>query len=474
MKFRPLSLFVGLAAIIPAVSLSAAEPLADLLRERLASVVAVEITVALEIDRSVDTVNGIVVDREGTVILESGAINDRLTPDQLVEIRVYRADAPATDYATAEYLGRDIYTGWHFVRIAPEGRTGLRPITDFAGPNPPAEPGLADPLWGIGLRKKDEDFRPYFLMSRVSMVQPLPQLMAIMLEDTAGRGLPAFDLDGNFVGIGTSGFGESMLVYSGRSRGPVPSLFVNPEESSALRLAADVLPYLHRIPDDVYGRPLPWFGIDGIQPLDPEVAAYLGLDNGVGLVISDVLAQSPAEAGGLLPRDIIVELGSVPLPRLKPENVVTVFLQREIARQRPGDVLSVTVLRDGNRLELPITIGEAPKTPKEAERQYFEDLGLTIREFVYNDANDRRSDPTQLTGVVAHFVNSSSPVGVAGLQYDDWIQQIDGEPVTSFAQAVLLLEAVKSSGRPEVVLLVKRGGETSVLRVRLNGTGPTG
>jgi len=132
------------------------------------------------------------------------------------------------------------------------------------------------------------------------------------------------------------------------------------------------------------------------------------------------------------------------------------------------------VLRDGNRLELPITIGEAPKTPKEAERQYFEDLGLTIREFVYNDANDRRSDPTQLTGVVAHFVNSSSPVGVAGLQYDDWIQQIDGEPVTSFAQAVLLLEAVKSSGRPEVVLLVKRGGETSVLRVRLNGTGPTG
>lgn len=463
---------LGAALLTPRAT--AADPLVALMRERLASVVAVEITIALEIDRAVDVVNGIVVDEEGTIIIESGAINDRVAPDQLVEIRVYRADAPATDFASAEYLGRDIYTGWHFLRVAPEGREGLRPITDFAGPNPPAEPGMAEQLWGIGLRKKDEDFRPYFLMSRVSMVQPLPQWTAVMLNDTAGRGLPAFDMAGNFVGIGLSGFGESVLIYSARRRGPEPSLLVSPEESAALRLASEVLPYLHRVPDDVYGRPLPWFGVDGIEPLDPEVAAYLGLENGVGLVISDVLANSPAETGGLLPRDIIVALDGVPLPRLKPDNVVTVFLQREIGRKAPGSVLSTTVLRDGNRLELPITIGEAPKTPKEAQRRYFEDLGVTIREFVYSDASDRRSDPTQLSGVVAHFVNSSSAVGTAGLQFDDWIQQIDGTPVTSFEQAAELLERVQASGRPEIVLLVKRGGETAVLRVRLNGSPAAG
>ena len=445
-----------------------AQDLSALLRERLAAVVAVEFSIEQELDRNVNVAFGVVVDNEGTIILEGNAISARATPSQLVDWRVYRPNAPTISYSTAEYLGQDTFTGWHFVRVAEDGREGLRPITDFAHEQSTRTPALAESVWGIGLRMKEENFRPYFLASRVSMTQAMPQLTGIALGDVAGRGLPVFDEQGAFLGLGASGFGQSFVIYSSRRRGGDPSLLVNPDECAAFRLAADVLPYLNRIPENPYGRPIPWFGVDGIDPVDPEVAEFLGLGGNVGLVVSEVLAGSPAEQGGLLPRDIIVALDEVPLPRLKPDQVVVGHLQREISRRAPGTDVLLTVLRDKVELSLPVTLADAPKTPAEADRRYYEDLGMTIREMVYADAVSRRSDALNLTGVVAHFVNPSSAVSTAGLRYDDWIQSIDGRAVENYADAISILDEVADSGRQEFVLQVSRGGQTSILRVNLN------
>ncbi len=453
--------------VIFAASLGGAPDIPAMLKERLASVVAVEFTIEHELDRTVNFAFGIVIDNDGTVILEPGAISDRATPNQLKEFKIYRPGAPVTDFATADYLGQDGYSTWHFIRIEPTGRIGLKPITTFVSTDIPAVPAMAEEVWGIGLRKKDEDYTPYFLSSRVSFLQEMPQHTAVALDSVSGRGLPVFNLKGEFVGMGASGFGESMIIYSQRRRGEM-SVLINPDECAAFRLASEVVVAVGRIPTSPYGRPLPWFGIDGIDPVDPEVAEFLGLGSGSGLMVSEVLAESPAEKGGLLPRDIIIAVDGVPLPRLKPDRIVAAYLQRELLRRLPGTSLSLTVLRDKQELELPLSLTDAPKTPAEAERHYFEDLGLTVREIVYTDAVARRADPTKLTGVVAHFVKPSSPVGTAGLQQDDWIKEIDGTVVTKFSEAVSLINAVEKSKRPEVVMLISRGGETSVLRIKLN------
>ncbi len=441
--------------------------LPDLMEERLAAVVAVQFTIEHELDRTVNYAYGMVIDREGTVILESGAISERATPEQLVDFRVYRPDRPTTVYSKANYIGHDGFTTWHFIRIEPEGREGLRPITDFLPPEGQVVPRVAEQVWGIGLRKKDEDFRPYFLSDRVSMVTELPQLTAIALGDVAGRCLPVFNLKGEFIGVGISGFGESRIIYSQRRRGEM-SVMINPDETGAFRLVSDVILAVDRVPDNPYGRPLPWFGIDGIDPLDPEVAEFLGLAGSSGLVISEILPGSPAETAGLQPRDILIALDGVPLPRLKPDQVVVSYLQRDILRRLPGSQLTLTVLRNREQLELPLTLTSAPKTPNEAERRYYEQLGLTVREIVYSDAVDRRADPQNLFGVIAHFVKPSSPVAVAGVQVDDWIREIDGRAIDTYEAAVETLNDVAGSGRPEVVLLVSRAGETSVVRVKLN------
>jgi serine protease Do len=443
--------------------------LPSLWAERLSAVVAVEFSTETEMERQVGVAFGVVADAEGTVILPAAAVNPRATPAQLQDFRVYRPAEPVTQFAPATYLGQDPLTGWHFLRISPEGRAGLRPISDFAGDSGDAEPAMGATVWGIGLRKKDEDFRPYFMSARISLVQSLPQRTGIALDEVTGPGLPVFDEQGRFVGLGQPGFGESMALFSRRQPGGEPVVLVNPDECAAFRLASEVLPYLGRVPQNVFGRPLAWLGVGGLQPVAPEVAKFLQLEAQAGLVVSEVLAGSPAEAGGLLERDIVISVDGQPLPRLKPDAVLPAYVERELARKAPGDTLELGVLRGTQQQVLTVVLGDAPLTPREANRRYFERLGWTAREFVYSDAVSRRADPQMARGVVAHFVKPNSPAGTAGLRVDDWVQQIDGVEVVDFDSAAAQLAAIEAdTRRSEFVLLVSRGSETAVLRVRLN------
>ncbi|HEX2099287.1 MAG TPA: PDZ domain-containing protein [Candidatus Synoicihabitans sp.] len=437
--------------------------------ERVACVVAVEFTTEMELERQVTTAYGVIVDAEGTIILPAPAINPRMPPSQLRDFRVYRPGEPITEFAPASYLGQDAFTGWHFVRVAEGRREGLRPISDFVGGRGDQEPRVAEQVWGIGLRKKDEEFRPYFLSGQISMVQSLPQRTGIALAEVTGPGLPVFDAEGALLGIGAPGFGESIIIFSRRQRGGEPVVMVNPEECAAFRLTAEVLPYVDRVPKNVSGRPLAWLGVSGLQPVDPEVAQFLKLESRSGLVVSEVLSGSPARTAGLQERDIILAIDRQPLPRLKPDGVLPAFFERELERRTPGTTMVLGVLRGSEQQEIEVTLGDAPTLPREAERRYFERIGLTARQLVFADAIDRRADPETARGLVVHFVKPSSPAATAGLRSDDWIQQIDGVEVTDFVSASERLATIENDlERNEFVLLVGRGSETAVLRVKMN------
>jgi serine protease Do len=464
MKLRLFQLCLG--ALLGARVLAAAPDLAALWQERLKSVVAVEFFTETEIDRRPVQTFGTVIDDQGTIIFPSQAISDRLTPAQLKDFRVYLPGQPTTHFLTATYLGHDEYTDWEFIRID-DARSlkELVPITHYAvAPTP----GITDELWGIGLRKKDEDFAPYFMSSRVSILQRLPQLTALTAQEVAGLNLPVFDRNGAFVGLTIGGFGQTFLQFSARDRGGLPVVMINPDECAAVVLASEILPYLQRIPQKVDGRPLAWLGANGLQPLDPEVASYLHLEKQAGLVVSEVLDDSPAAAAGLRERDIILSVDGQPLPVLKPDRVLITWFQREVDRRRPGDVMKLGLQRDKQRVDIAVKLADAPQLPREAPRHYFENLGLTVRAFTFSDGVVRRLKGTAQSGVIAHFVKVNAPVSVAGLRTDDWIKEIDGTPISSFTEAVKLLAAIENDPtRSEFVLLVDRGGETSVLRVKL-------
>ncbi len=441
-----------------------ATPLPELFNERVKSVVAVEFFVHTETDRQPVTVLGTVIDTAGTIILPGAAIGPSVAPGQLKDFKIYRPGR--TESAPATYLGQDAFTGWHFVRVAEKSRAGLVPVTHW--PAMKSDPALSDELWGIGLRNKDEDFQPYFLSSRVAVLMKLPQKTVILGSDVAGPGLPVFNTAGELAGLAQTSFGQNFLIFSRNQRGN-PIVLVNVEESSVVLLADEVLPHLGRIPQSVSGRPIAWFGAYGLQPMDPEVAKLLKLENQSGVVVSDIMKSSPADLAGLQERDIVLAIDGHPLPRLKPDRVVVGYFGQEILRHQPGETLTLSVLRGATRVELTVKLGDEPKLVREADRRYFERLGFTAREFLSNDGIMHRATPGTTEGVMVHFVKPGSAVATAGLRPDDWVREIDGTEIKAYAQAVGKLTAIEADiARSEFVLLVSRSGETQVLRVKLN------
>jgi len=456
------SLVVGIAA---ATLLRAAPDLPDLFAARVKSVVAVEYMTVTEVERRPTITMGTVIDANGTIILQATAIDSRTAVWQLKDFRVYLPGE--SNGVAAVYLGQDAFTGWHFVRVDASVRDKLTPITSFAPKAAAGSPKLGDFVWGIGLRNKDEDFIPYLMQSHIALVTALPQRTGIAQQEVAAPGLPVFDGAGDFVGIAASSFGQTYLQFS-RAGHAIPISLVNVEESSAFLLRGEVLPFLGRIPHSVSGRPIAWLGTFGLEAMDRDVAKFLNLGTQSGAVVSEVMEGSPAEKGGLAAHDIILALDGVPIPQLRPTSVIPTYLEREIERRNPGDVVTVTVLRGSQRLDLKVTLGEEPKLLREAERKYFDRIGATIREFVYGDAIARRVKAAQGGGVVVQYVKPSSPAAIAGLREEDWIKEIDGVEVKTFADAIERLNAIeKDETRPDFVLLVSRGSESAVLRIKL-------
>jgi serine protease Do len=154
-------LFLVLAALCPAAGMRA-EPSADLpalWAQRVKCTVAVEYVTETELERRPTIAYGTVVDEEGTIVLPSAAIDLRISPKQIKDFKVYLPGSP--EGSAAVYIGRDAFTGWHFVRANASVRARLMPVTAFAQHGDTRrEVGLSDEVWGIGLRNKDEDFMP--------------------------------------------------------------------------------------------------------------------------------------------------------------------------------------------------------------------------------------------------------------------------------------------------------------------------
>lgn len=458
---RALRPLLGFLILLNAVR---AADLADLLEERLSAVVAVEFTIQTEIDRRQVVVGGTVVDEAGTILISGSVIPPGLAPSQLLDFKLYRAGS--AESAPASYVGVDSLTGFHFIRAVDAALVAkLQPVTRFAAA--PA-PRIGAELWGIGLRGKDEDFAPYALSGRVALVTRLPNATAISQHDLGAPGLPVFDAAGRLAGLALNSFGQNFLLFS-RSQSGSPVMLVNAEESSVVLLAAEMLPFIRRVPADPAGRPIAWVGISGLQPVDPEVAKLLHLGENPGLVVSDLLKDGPAARAGLQDRDIILAIDGQPLPRLKPDRVVVGYFGQQVLQRNPGDPLKLTILRGTERQDITVEIGDEPRTVREAERRYFDRFGFTAREFLVSDGMLHRADRGEMVGAAVHFVKPSSPAAVAGLRPDDWIREIDGVEVADFADASAKLAAIEAEAkRTEFVLLTRRGGETQVLRIKLN------
>ncbi|MFN8222993.1 MAG: trypsin-like peptidase domain-containing protein [Gaiellales bacterium] len=107
-----------------------------------------------------------------------------------------------------------------------------------------------------------------------------------------------------------------------------------------------------------------------LQPLDASIAKALGLEVNKGLLVQDVHSGTPAASAGLHGgRDSVVVDGQ---PVTKGGDVIVFLdgqelesvtdLRDRLDRHAPGDKVTLTVLRDGKELKIPVVLGKQPPT----------------------------------------------------------------------------------------------------------------
>jgi len=192
-----------------------------------------------------------------------------------------------------------------------------------------------------------------------------------------------------------------------------------------------------------------------------ELAARLGISGGAALVTL-VVPGSPAAVAGLAPLDVVTALGGVPLPA---RGRAADELVRRIRKLGAGRKTALTVLRDGKRMEIFLTLAPLPPDGNTVERLELETFGLTVRQITW-DFYVYRNLPWDLRGVVVDRVVSGSPAGVAGLAGGDVITAVGGGPVSSPEELQAALE--KAGGGP-LLLAVRRGARRLFMKLETFG-----
>jgi serine protease Do len=168
-----------------------------------------------------------------------------------------------------------------------------------------------------------------------------------------------------------------------------------------------------------------------IQELSQDLAKQFGSPETRGVLITDVMVDSPAKRGKLERGDVIIEFdGHAVLNPTQFRNLV--------AQTAVGKKVHVKVLRNGKERNQEIMVVEQPLTVARAGAELEEQepraegvfAGVEVRD-LSSDLIRRFSVPRDKAGVLVVGVAPGSPSEEAGLRAGDVIAEINRKPITS-------------------------------------------
>ena len=250
-------------------------------------------------------------------------------------------------------------------------------------------------------------------------------------------GGPLFDLEGRVVGINTA-------IYSPNG-GSVGIGFAIPATQ-----ASPVIDQLRSSGHVERG----WLGV-GIQGVDEDIAAGLGLESAGGALISSVEAQSPADRAGLEVGDVVRRVDGEEIEELKD-------LTRAVAAIAPDDKVELGVWRGSELETLSVRVGRSPDSPPKVARgaesrdDGHSSLGLSLADL---DDSARRGFgiSPDVEGALVVGVEQGSEAANRGLRPGDVVVRVGRTAVESASQAADEIAAVTQDDRETVLLQVARG-----------------
>ncbi|MBI4635547.1 MAG: PDZ domain-containing protein [Candidatus Rokubacteria bacterium] len=212
-----------------------------------------------------------------------------------------------------------------------------------------------------------------------------------------------------------------------------------------------VLAFLVLLAEVADAREWSWLGVRirdlSEQEMD-EIATRHGIREGFGVVIVEVLEDTPAAKAGFKNGDVVVAFEDRPV-------VETRMLQRLIAAALTGRESRLTVLRAEGRRVLPVRLVSMPR-PIVGERIAAE-FGFLLRESDAPGEAGSRGLPGTLAAV--GVVMRGSPAEKGGLRVGDLLLEVGDRPVLSREAA---REALADAATAQPLSLTVRRGEARV------------
>lgn len=285
------------------------------------------------------------------------------------------------------------------------------------------------------------------IVSAINRTLPQDAYVPFIQTDVAinpgNSGGPLFNLDGEVVGINSQ-----IFTRSGGFMGLSFSIPIN--------VAMDVADQLR----DGGSVNRGWLGVM-IQPVSRDLAESFGMKEPEGALVSDMDPEGPAARDGLKAGDIILEANgkrvdsSETLPRL-------------IGAIDPGEEVELTVLRDGERESLTITLGSWPGAEQGADSKGKAEDSAPARLGIKVQALDEQvlSDLKIEGGVRVTDVSRDGAAARAGIRRGDVLVNIAMQPVENPEQLVELISELPEG--QSVPVRLYREGRSYYVALRLD------
>jgi serine protease Do len=256
-------------------------------------------------------------------------------------------------------------------------------------------------------------------------------------------GGPLFDQTGKVIGIDTA-------IYSPNG-GSVGIGFAIPSN-----IASNVVTQLREHGKVERG----WLGVQ-MQPMTETLSKAIGMTKNQGVLVDEVMADSPALHANLKQGDVILSYDGKPIKNDRD-------LALAVADTSAGHTAKLTVWRGGHERDVAVEIGTQSVEKTAAARG--EHDGARVGMALAPLSNDERAKlglgPTT-HGVVVANVTPGSRADQSGMQAGDVIQRIGNDPVTSPSEAVTKIHQAERDKKEAIPLLVTRDGTAYYLALQL-------
>jgi len=453
MSIRISSLLLAACVTALAASAAVADPVGDQVRQVYEKVVPSTVIVSFYIQREGGErvgahVLGTVINRNNVVMFSSAAIPSQVALSQFKDFAVIVSEGNDLAEYQADYLGKDEQAQVAFLKVNDEKAPKLPPLRF----DKDATISVGDAVVSVDNLGEPDAYTRVCQMTRVAARIEQPVETYLCTSGLGSPGTPVATLDGKVVGIV-----GLVRLNQGTNAQPKWSLakVVWPVERFAERLK--------NLPKGGKSVRQAWLGVHTLTPVTNELAEYFKLGDRCGVVVGQVIEDSPADKAGIKAEDIILGVAGKPISGTEGQLVEN--FMNDIRQRKVGEKVALEVWRDGKTRTCTVTLGPEPKSAAEAERYANPQFGLTVREMVIGDRL-RRELPKDETGVVVAFLQPAGWAADGGLRRGDIIKRVQDQDTPDLTTFKKVFQGEMKKKPQEIVLFVLRGNkDTALVRI---------